>query len=363
MAKKIENSLLGNEDKHYKRLNIARSPIAQFEDGTRTGGKTGTFEWWYFDSRLDDGSKMVVIFYTKDMLSPNKPAKPYATFELTTKDGVYIRDEVHPDVSECSYSSEKCDVRIANCSFEGDLSDYTIKFRGAKVSADITLHGNVPAWRPETGHIFFGDDEQHYFAWMPAVPEGTVQAQVTVDGVETAYSGSGYHDHNWGNISMMKLMNHWYWGRAKVGQYNVISSYITGEEQYGFKEYPIFMLAKDGEIISGDSLRYLKFTKSDVHMNDKAGKPTHYKLVYDYDDGKIHYRITYVRHREINEDKMINSVKGIKKYLAKLVGFDGAYVRFEGDATIERIENGEVVESVKEAAIWELLYFGKSQPE
>ena len=46
---------------------------------------------------------------------------------------------------------------------------------------------------------------------------------------------------------------------------------------------------------------------------------------------------------------------------AKLIGFDGSYLRFEGSATIEKLENGKVVESVtEESAVWELMYFGKS---
>ena len=42
------------------------------------------------------------------------------------------------------------------------------------------------------------------------------------------------------------------------------------------------------------------------------------------------------------------------------MGFDGGYHRFEGTATIERIENGVVVETSSDPAVWELMYFGKS---
>jgi hypothetical protein len=46
---------------------------------------------------------------------------------------------------------------------------------------------------------------------------------------------------------------------------------------------------------------------------------------------------------------------------AKLIGFEGSYLRFEGNATIEKLENGTVVESVTEdSAVWELMYFCKS---
>ena len=46
--------------------------------------------------------------------------------------------------------------------------------------------------------------------------------------------------------------------------------------------------------------------------------------------------------------------------LASLIGFDGGYLRFEGVATIERLENGTTVETVSDPAVWELMYFGKS---
>ena len=49
------------------------------------------------------------------------------------------------------------------------------------------------------------------------------------------------------------------------------------------------------------------------------------------------------------------------KFAVKLIGFEGSYLRFEGSATIERFENGAVVERVtEESAVWELMYFGKA---
>ena len=47
-------------------------------------------------------------------------------------------------------------------------------------------------------------------------------------------------------------MNHWYWGRAHVGPYTVIACDIIAEKQYGYKRLPVFMLARDGEILSDD---------------------------------------------------------------------------------------------------------------
>src|SRR3954462_13311559 len=66
----------------YTALNIAQQPIARREDGMRTTGEKDSYEWWYFDAHLDDGSSLVVVFYTKpfiegvrnDELSNAKPS-------------------------------------------------------------------------------------------------------------------------------------------------------------------------------------------------------------------------------------------------------------------------------------------------
>ena len=44
-------------------------------------------------------------------------------------------------------------------------------------------------------------------------------------------NGHGYHDHNWGETPMNNIIHHWYWGRAQVGQYLIITSTLYGEQQ------------------------------------------------------------------------------------------------------------------------------------
>ena len=64
---------------------------------------------------------------------------------------------------------------------------------------------------------------------------------------------------------------------------------------------------------------------------------------------------------DIFRQRFIDLLSGVTKLGAKLIGFDGAYLRFEGEASVEKIENGTVVERACEpSAVWELMYFGKS---
>lgn len=83
------------------------------------------------------------------------------------------------------------------------------------------------------GVSIFKNQGERYFAWLPSVPQGEVSGTITVAGKSEIVTGTGYHDHTWGDTSMAKLIHDWYWGRAKIGTYTVIASYITATDAYG----------------------------------------------------------------------------------------------------------------------------------
>ena len=84
------------------------------------------------------------------------------------------------------------------------------------------------------------------------------------------------------------------------------------------------------------------------------------KVIYEYTtESGEEYRITYDRHGDINKTCLVDVLPRPLGVMAKLIGFDG-YLRCEGTATIEKIENGAAVETVSDPVIWELMYFGKA---
>ena len=360
---RILKSIHPDDDAHYEKMGLTRDKVELWEDGRRTEGGKGEYEWWYFDSHYPDGTKLIIFFYSKSPIEVDGPVKPMASMELTLPDGTKYKEVVHASIEDSHYAADRCDVRVGECHVTGDLNHYDIVFKGKTMEARATLDGTLPAWRSQTGSIFFGDNEEHYFAWLPAVPEGIMTADVTYEGGPLRLEGSGYHDHNWGNISMLKLMHHWYWGRAKIGDYKVISAWITGEQKYGYKDFDVFLLAKGDQVLGDNRNHTLKFVPEDEYIDEYTGKPVYGKVIYEYttEEGEL-YRITYARRGDINRTKFIDELHSpILKLGAKLIGFDGGYLRFEGEASVERIENGQVVERAAEpAAVWELMYFGKA---
>ena len=350
---------LRKEDFQSLGLNPAR--VELWEDGMRTDGGRGSYEWWYFDSHLDDGGKLVIVFLTKSFVTPNRPLTPTVTLQYDAPDGTHYEELLTFPAAQFFASRERCDVRMGENVFSGDLHTYSIRLSGKHVCARIKLTERVPAWRPGTGQIFFGERDEHFFAWLPSVPEGSVEGELTINGQSQRVTGTGYHDHNWGDVSMLRLMNHWYWGRAKIAEYTVISSFITAEKKYGYKTFPVFLLAKNGVMVAQSSLDSPAFSQSGEHLDDVTKKPVHDELVYDHTNGNERYVVTYRREKDILRTRFADTLPLPARLLAKLIGFSGAYLRFTGTASLEHFVGGECVERVSDPAIWELMYFGHTQ--
>ena len=183
---------LADRPADYKGLGIAPVEVAEFEDGQRIGMERGRYEWWYFDAHLDDGATVVVVFYTKPNVSPNGPLAPRITINITRPDG-RIFDKVldaRPELFDASKSG--CDVRIGTNRFVGDLHRYQITATIEEISVDIELTGMVRAWRPKSGHLYFGvERREKLFAWLPSVPNGLASVRYRIGNEDHRTSGSG----------------------------------------------------------------------------------------------------------------------------------------------------------------------------
>jgi hypothetical protein len=346
----------------YERFGLSRTAIAAWEDGARTDGSAGTYEWWYFDAPLEDGAKLVVSFMDKDIAQPRKPLSPVLRLNLDLPDGRHFEKVVRYPPNEWSASKDHADVRISDNRFAGDLHRYRIQATAEEISVDVTLIGEVPPWRPATGYMLFGADRSLEFAWLPAVPEGAATVTYSVDGERHDTTGVGYHDHNWGNVGLMKVIHDWYWARGHAGPYSVIASYITSAEKYEYEPIPIFMLARDNVLV-GDDPDKVTFEREGIYTDQKTGKPVAATTRYTYQDGEHRYVVSFTRNHDLSDSRMVDSIKGLKRIAAKLAHFDGAYLRFVGEIEISRYRGADLIETYKDDAIWELMYFGHARDQ
>ena len=346
----------------YKRLGIAPVEIAEFEDGQRIGTKSGRYEWWYFDAHLDDGATVVVVFYTKPIVSPNGPLAPSVTINITLANGRTFNKLLNTTPEMFNASKSTCDVRIGTNRFVGDLNRYHITATIDEISVDIELSGQVRAWRPKSGHFYFGaEGPGKLFAWLPSVPNGLASVRYRIGDEEHRASGSGYHDHNWGDAPMQTLIHNCYWARASAGPYTIIASYITATVAYGYETQIVYMLAKDGKIIADDDAN-ASFEADRLAVDSKTSKPVADVTRYTYQNAGTRYVVSFEREKTILQAVLTERAPLLKRIIARIIGFDGAYHRFTGKVTVEKFERGARVECFDDHAIWELMYFGKARP-
>lgn len=225
---------------------------APWEDGLRADTGPGNFEWWYFDAHFEDGSTAVVVFNTKPIVSRMQPLTPQVYLTITRPDGSKLSEAAFYPTDEFSASTERCAVRIGPNRVEGGLARYALHAQTASLAADLVFEGIVPPWRPGAGKNYYDEAHASYFGWLPAIPHGSVAGTIAYDGEKHRVSGSGYHDHNWGNIGLEQVMDHWYWGRLHLGQFTAIFVEMTASRAYGFQKLPVFMLAHHDRILTGE---------------------------------------------------------------------------------------------------------------
>jgi hypothetical protein len=264
-------------------------------------------------------------YNTKDGFDVPGPAHPRSNIEITFSDGKYYLN------------------------YEDDVIKY-----------NVIMESTLPMWRPQTGHWYFGEEDKDFFAWFVAQPASIITGTLEIDGKVSVLKGTGYHDHNWGNIPMNKIMNHWYWGRAKIGDYNVIACDIISEKKYGNERLPVIMIAKDGKILEDDQSK-TRIYRGNTYYHEVTGKFMDNELKY-IQPGKNHetYIIKYIRHKDIVSASMLESLPAYKQFLAKMLKANPTYTRVLGEVSIEVEKDGKK-EIVKGEGLWEQMFFGNNK--
>ncbi|OJX67964.1 MAG: hypothetical protein BGO95_06320 [Micrococcales bacterium 73-13] len=238
-------------------LGLKEHEVLVWEDGTRIGGDADrAFEWWYFDLNFDDGSTLVLTFANKSPQAPGGPIAPTLLVIRQEADGTHRKLTPTYSVAEYSAAAEGCDVRVGPNTAKGELAQYALHVEVEDLVADVVLTRAAPSWRPGSGVNYLDAAKTEYFGWVVPVPYGTATATITEGGVTKELSGTGYHDHNWGTKPLSAQTNHWFWGRAHVGDYTLIYTMVftQGFMGLGRIQVPTFLLAKGDEILTDEQL-------------------------------------------------------------------------------------------------------------
>ncbi|MBX7160494.1 MAG: hypothetical protein K1X95_09410 [Acidimicrobiia bacterium] len=271
--------------------------VAVTEDGFRSADELAhSFEWWYFDMHLDDGSTLVATFNTKPNTAPDGPLDPSVLIIYHGADGTRIRENPRYRADDFRAARDRCDVKIGPNTVSGDLARYELHLDDAGVVADLTIERRAPSWRPGAGVSYHDAARTQYLGWVVPVPYGTVTGTVNVGGESRSVSGSAYHDHNWGNKVMDAGLDHWFWGRAHIGDYTVVYVRLTTKGILGFGSLniPTFLLARGDEVLTDDMLPLRLETRGEVPGPGHQSYPSELEWSWHGDRGSVTMTVTGV---------------------------------------------------------------------
>lgn len=342
--------ILGAGDEFLRRDGLA-DQVAPWEDGLRTDPRRGEFEWWYFDASFHDGSKAVIVFYTKSIIDPKGAFKPGITLTITTPEGQKLFASNFHRAADFSASTESLHVTIGQQSIRGDLHAIELHARAGDLSADLRFVSRVPAWRPGTGKNYYDARLRRYFAWLPAIPFGTAEGTLTYSGHAHRVFGSGYHDHNWGNVRLPNVLSHWYWGRAQVGDFSTIFVEMNAVKKFGAQKIPVFLLAKGEQILTGDGSP-LRLMTGD-YIDHPAGHTYPQKLDFVWQMDKSFVSICLRRPRVIEASSLLVFLPAWQRKLIQLFT-NPYYFRFSADMDLQ-VNLNSIHAHEQGTAIYELM--------
>jgi len=270
-----KTAYIASTDAHYQTLGLKKDTVEPWEDGLRTDGKSGSFEWWYSDFLFDDGTSVVVVFYTKLAFDTYGMARPTASISVYYPDGTKAENFYFESIgTDINASKIITDVHVGKSYLTNKNGDYLLHFEKDGLIFDAKMVSNLPMKRPNTGFIYFEEDKSKYFAWLATQISSNVEATLTHKGKTSKFSGLGYHDHNWGNTAMNEIINHWHWGRVTINDYTVVFFEIIANNDFNNSKIPVFLVAKGNKFIEMDSPITVKKTNIITHpsTNKKYAK-------------------------------------------------------------------------------------------
>jgi len=303
------------------------------DDGSHIFHNAGEYyEWWYFDVSFTNGYHAVITFHYRNIFL--RPMIPSVQVFVYAPDGSKTSrfDIVAPE--KASANPDYCDVRMGDnwVRDHGDRYELYMKIKG--VGAHLTFRNRVPSWKPGAGFNFKDETVGMTAGWVVPVPHALVEGELFLKDKTLVVTGSGYHDHNWGNYHCHKTFSGWYWGRVHNDRFTIDYAWVLPRQ----KDAPVIaplLIAREGEIIL--STNSLTVELHDLQPDKETGQSYADRLVLHTDAAGVSMAMT-IQTRRVIESMQLPQVTDWKQFYYRFladysiaVNVDGSEHRMQGE--------------------------------
>ena len=228
-------------------MRLVLDPAEEAAHGSWLRGTPGAYEWWYFDAVSGCGEwALSCIWFLGNPFSPyyrraalGQPASPFdynaLFFALYRNDRLYAYHFTRFPVSQIAATEAvplclgfgpnalqmpmpgAWDLKLADENANGRRLAASLRFSGPPLTLGV----------PEESPL--GGDH----SWLPSAPFCRVSGTITLreahnpGSEQILFSGTGYHDHNWGRLPFDAALRDWSWARAALsGERSVILYHV-----------------------------------------------------------------------------------------------------------------------------------------
>ncbi|EJU01403.1 hypothetical protein DACRYDRAFT_100352 [Dacryopinax primogenitus] len=250
------------------------APKSNFYDET-------TWEWWYFDAVSDDlDQAIVIVFMINAIAATGSSAAPFnfIEFNVAFEDGTTKVVDL-PSGSVILTTQGDGTYGIMNETGYSWFESSDLSF--AYIDIDEKINNEAPH-HAQCGPATKGASLEvvPHLGWHNAMPDATALINLNVNGKKLKFKGAGYHDSNYGDVSLIKDLGTWYWGHARVGPYSIVW-YDTLDNQ-GI-EHQSGYAAKDGNVLaeSCGSMTVRPTGRNSTYPPIPGAPPSGFHIVYD----------------------------------------------------------------------------------
>ncbi|MBW1813048.1 MAG: hypothetical protein JRJ39_05060 [Deltaproteobacteria bacterium] len=293
------------------------------------------YEWWYFDAAFDNGYYMVAVFHYRNAFI--KPPIPSVQVTVYKPDGTRIDRIGAYKIDQCYGHPDYCNVVMGDNWVKDNGENYELYININNVKAHLTFKNSVPPWKLGTGFNFNQSKSGLVAGWVIPVPGAIVEGEMEIKGESSKLKGTGYHDHNWGNFSMNKIIWGWYWGRVNHEKYTIVYSWVLPKDKSAPVISPL-LIADNNEILLSTDLMTAELPE--MIRDDQFQQEVPRKMVLNANENGIKFKL------DISTIKIIESTK-----LPKITDSDTYYFRSLADYDL-MVE----IDGIKDQARGEFLH-------
>ena len=176
-----------------------------------------------------------------------------------------------------------------------------------------------------------------YKRQLAAVPNGSIDGNLIVNGQKTSITGSGYHDHNWGNTPLQHLFDNWVWFRGEIEDKTVVAAVLYMTDKRGGYDVPILYVADSDSVLInrfGESGLYSKKSARIKGLYNKKNEPLFNALDMITENG---YKVN-IKGKSVLDNSALFKRMGMPLPLRLAMNaakIDPFYTRFDSDMTLK----------------------------